>query len=103
MTERTAVDLPGLLNGGVDIQAIAQLAQDIATMLISACAEYARAGGTGEMGAQFDANYKPGEQTGLAFLKLLNDSIGTSGVRTLKTGHSFANAENEADTAASSG
>jgi hypothetical protein len=103
MTDRTSVDIDGLKAGGVDLEAIAQQAQEIARDLINACREYAHAGGTDTMGRQFDLNYKPNEEIGMQFLHLLNDIIGRSGVRTSKTAHAFADTESEANEVAGRG
>ncbi|MFD2420772.1 hypothetical protein [Amycolatopsis pigmentata] len=101
--DRTYVDVEALKAGGVDLERIAEQAQQIRTDLLNAIQACAYAGGTGTMGAQFDENYKPNQQIGVDFLNLFNDAIGTSGVRTSRAARSFADAESDANQAASSG
>lgn len=101
MTDRTSVDIEALKRSGVDLETIAEQAQQIRADLLNAIHACAHAGGTGTMGMQFDLNYKPNEEIGTDFLNLFNDVIGSSGVRTSKVARSFADAEQNANQAAS--
>lgn len=103
MTDRTSVDIDALKAGGIDLEAIARQAQEIARDLADAVREYGHAGGTGTMGREFELNHKPNEEIGMQFLKLLNDTIGKSGVRTSETARAFADTESNANEAAGAG
>ena len=99
MSDRLTVDPEALRNGGVNIQATVNLAVAICRELFAAAEENRGAGGTGEMGEKFDKGYRPGEEHGLKFLRLLEKTIGETGTRTLQTAGVFTDAVNDADAA----
>lgn len=104
MSDRTYVDTESLKAGSIDIDSIAKMATDIRADLLNAIHACANAGGTGQMGEEWKANYHPNEEIGIGFLDLLNATIGTSGIRTAKAAKTFEDALNDANhTAAGSG
>jgi hypothetical protein len=97
--DRTRVDPAELQRGGQFLDTYSRLAGSISGQLRDATTRYARAGGTGEMGEQFNANYKPGEEKALEFLALLEEVVGGAGKATMKTGVHFSQVSDEADAA----
>ncbi|GAA3014397.1 hypothetical protein [Actinokineospora diospyrosa] len=94
---RLSVDPEGLRQGGVNIQATVDLAVNICNELFVAAEENRGAGGTGEIGEKFDSGYRPGEEQGLKFLRLMQRTIGETGSRTVKTAGVFSEASDDAD------
>lgn len=97
--DRLYVDVPALTQGGVNLGQWSSLANQIAGRMRTATTTYRFAGGTGEMGEQFDTNYRPGESKALEFLKLLEDVVGGHAQRTLNAARNFEQTANDADTA----
>jgi hypothetical protein len=100
VSDRTRVDPAELQRGGQGLDTYSTLAGSISSQMRDATTRYARAGGTGEMGEQFNANYKPGEEKALEFLALLEEVVGGAGQATTKTGVHFGQVADEADAAA---
>jgi hypothetical protein len=96
MSDRLAVDVDALRQGGVNIDGITRLALTVRDDLFSATSLYHDAGGTGEMGERFNQGYRPGEAAAVNFLNLLGDTLGDAGSRTVKTARNFADADSEA-------
>jgi len=98
--DRLYVDVAALTRGGVNLGQWSSLANQISGRLRTATTTYRYAGGTGEMGEQFDTNYRPGESKALAFLALLEEVVGGYSQRTLNAAKNFEQTSNEADAAA---
>ncbi|MDA3628114.1 hypothetical protein [Saccharopolyspora oryzae] len=100
MTDRFYADPDGLARGGANLEQWSMLAKEIAAQMRNVTTAYRHAGGTGEMGEQFNTNYKPGETKAIEFLSMLEEAVGGHGERTLKTARSFSDTNDEADAAA---
>jgi len=98
--DRLYVDVGELTNGGSNLAQWSTLANQIATRMRTTTTTYRYAGGTGEMGEQFDANYRPGETKALQFLALLEEVVGGYAQRTLTAAKNFEQTSNDADDAA---
>ncbi|WP_434444124.1 hypothetical protein [Lentzea sp. E54] len=98
---RLSVDTDALLRSGVDVLGATELAKSISRDLLSAVETYRDAGGTGEMGEQFERGYVPGAKRGVDFVNLLSDTLGDASQRTVDTAQSFSNSADEANAAAS--
>jgi hypothetical protein len=98
--DRLYVDVSGLSQGGVNLGHWSDLANQISGRIRTATTTYRYAGGTGEMGEQFDANYRPGETKALEFLRLLEDVVGGYSRRTLAAAKNFEDTATDADAAA---
>ena len=98
--DRLYVDVAALTQGGVNLGQWSTLANQIAGRMRAATTTYRFAGGTGEMGEQFDANYRPGETKALEFLKLLEEVVGGYSQRTLAAAQNFEQTATDADAAA---
>ena len=97
MSDRLYVDVAALTNGGINLDEWSRLAKDIAARMDAAVSLYRNAGGGGEMGEQYNTNYKPGEEKALQFLLLLNEIVGSYSDRTLQVARNFEDTNNEAD------
>ena len=97
MSDRTAVDISLLTNGGINLTQWSLLANQIVNQMRTATETYRYSGGTGEMGEQFDQNYKPGEAKALAFLMMLEKAIGGQSDRTLLVAQNFSNTNQDAN------
>jgi hypothetical protein len=97
--DRLYVDVPALTQGGINLGQYSTLASQIATRMRTTTTTYRFAGGTGEMGEQFDTNYRPGETKALQFLALLEEVVGGYSQRTLDAAKNFEQTENDANTA----
>jgi hypothetical protein len=75
------VDTDALRRAGVDIGRVAETVGSIFSDLNGACTQYVNAGGDGEIGAAVRKNYKPGEASGLDFLRRLGPSLQGDGDR----------------------
>lgn len=91
------VNVPGLTRGGTDLERWSTLAEQIATRMSNATGVYRLAGGTGEMGQQFNTNYKPGEAKALQFLQMLKDVVGGYSDDTLLAAQNFEHTNEDAD------
>jgi hypothetical protein len=100
MSDRLYVDVAALTRGGVDLDQWSVLADQIAGRIQAATQTYRYSGGTGEMGEQFDTNYRPGEAKALEFLALLVEIVGGYSERTLNAAKTFDQANTDADAAA---
>lgn len=99
MTDRLYVDIAALTRGGINLGEWSALANRIGGRLQSATATYRNAGGTGEMGEQFNTNYKPGEEKALEFLVLLMQVVGSYSEKTLEAAKNFQQTDNDASAA----
>ena len=97
MSDRLYVDVEALTRGGINLAQWSALANQIGGRLQSATATYRNAGGTGEMGEQFTANYKPGEQKALEFLLILMKVVGSYSEKTFEAAKVFDETNTEAD------
>jgi hypothetical protein len=100
VSDRLYVDVAALTRGGIDLNQWSTLADQIAGRVTSATQTYRYSGGTGEMGEQFDTNYKPGEAKALEFLALLVEIVGGYADRTLLAARTFDQTNTDADAAA---
>jgi hypothetical protein len=99
VSDRLYVDVAALTRGGINLAQWSTLANQIGGKLQSATSTYRNAGGTGEMGEQFNTNYKPGEQKALEFLVLLMQVVGSYSAKTLDAAKNFERTDTDADTA----
>ncbi|GAB1515276.1 hypothetical protein [Actinophytocola sp. KF-1] len=99
MNDRLYVDVEALTRGGINLAQWSALANRIGGRLQGAAATYRNAGGTGEMGEQFDTNYKPGEQKALEFLVMLMKVVGSYSEKTFEAAKVFEESNTEADAA----
>ncbi len=97
MSDRLYVDVEALTRGGINLAQWSALANQIGGRLQGATATYRNAGGTGEMGEQFNTNYKPGEQKALEFLLILMKVVGSYSAKTFDAARSFEETNTEAD------
>lgn len=95
--ENLHVDVSSLAQGGTDLERWSQLANRITNQIRTATATYRFAGGTGEMGEQFDTNYKPGEAKALEFLMMLEEVVGGYADDTFQVAQNFEQTNNDAD------
>ena len=96
MNDRLYVDVAALTRGGINLSQWSVLANQIGGRIQSATATYRNAGGTGEMGEQFNTNYKPGEQKALEFLVLLMRVVGSYSEKTFEVAKVFEETDDEA-------
>lgn len=95
-----SADVEGLRVAGVDITEWSNLAGNIADKVHAATVKYQKAGGTGgDMTESFNANYRPGEQKALEFLRLLDTEIGGLGGRTIEVAQTFQQTDDDANQA----
>ncbi|MBK1787783.1 hypothetical protein [Prauserella cavernicola] len=99
MSDRLYVDINALNQGGLNLDHWSDLANNITRRVRTATEQYGDAGGTGEMGQQFDENYKPGEGKALEFLTLLEDGVGGLAESTLLVAKNFDQTNDDADSA----
>jgi hypothetical protein len=97
VSDRLHVDVEALTRGGTNLAQWSALANQIGGRLQGATATYRNAGGTGEMGEQFNTNYKPGEQKALEFLLILMKVVGSYSAKTFDAAKVFEETNTEAD------
>ncbi|WP_143021461.1 hypothetical protein [Prauserella marina] len=97
MSDRLYVDVNILNQGGLNLDQWSDLARNVTRRVRTATERYGDAGGTGEMGEQFDQNYKPGEWKALEFLTLLEKGVGGLSESTLLVAKNFERANDDAD------
>jgi len=100
VSDRLYVDIDALTRGGIDLDRWSVLAKQIAGRMESATVTYQHSGGTGEMGEQFDTNYKPGEVKALEFLALLEQIVGGYSSRTIDAARNFDQTNDDASSSA---
>lgn len=103
MTDQLIVDVDALRRGGINIDEVARTCHSILRELYSAVAEYAGAGGDGEIGKAMQLNYEPGRDDAMEFLDLLIRSLSQHGDRTLTVGNVFHSTNDGATTTAHGG
>ncbi|OLF17638.1 hypothetical protein [Actinophytocola xanthii] len=95
-----SADVEGLRSAGINITRWSTLARNIADRVHAATVRYQNAGGTGgDMTKSFNANYRPGEQKALEFLRLLDIEIGGLGSRTIEVAQTFEQTNDDANQA----
>ncbi|MFB9570218.1 hypothetical protein [Saccharopolyspora hordei] len=97
MTDRLQVDVAALARGGTNLDQWSTMARQLAEHMRSVTAAYRHAGGTGEMGEQFDTNYRPGAEKAMEFLSLLEEAVGGCSDSTLRAARNFSDTAEEAD------
>jgi hypothetical protein len=97
VNDRLYVDVQALTQGGINLAQWSALANQIGGRLQGATATYRNAGGTGEMGEQFNTNYKPGEEKALEFLRILMTVVGSYSQKTFDAAKVFDETNTEAD------
>lgn len=97
MSQNIQVDTNQLGVGAREFTELANLCTSIGRDLLSACAQYRGAGGTGDLGEKFDATYTPGEQAAVQFLAALADAFGVDGVRLANAVRIFLETEAETE------
>ncbi|MER6992722.1 hypothetical protein ABT337_30025 [Saccharopolyspora hirsuta] len=100
MSDRLQVDVAALARGGANLDQWSTMANQLAARMRSVTAAYRDAGGTGEMGEQFDTNYRPGAEKAMEFLAMLEEAVGGYSDSTLKVARKFGDTNDEADGAA---
>ncbi|SEG75396.1 hypothetical protein SAMN02982929_03446 [Saccharopolyspora kobensis] len=97
VSDRVYVDTAGLTRGGLNLGQWSSTANRLAAHMRNVTATYRHAGGTGEMGEQFDANYRPGAEKAMEFLSMLEEAVGGISEKTLLAGKKFEDTDDEAN------
>lgn len=99
MSDDLRVDIEALQSAGLNLSQWSDMADQIAKRMEQATAQYADAGGGGEMGKAFDEHYKPGEGKALEFLEILKKELGGAGQRTIQTAKNYDETDDDASRA----
>ncbi|MGW1680198.1 hypothetical protein [Saccharopolyspora sp. NPDC002376] len=97
MNDRLYVDTSGLTRGGINLSQWSSTANRLAAHMRNVTATYRHAGGSGEMGKQFDENYRPGAEKAMEFLSMLEEAVGGVSEKTLLAGRKFEDTDDEAN------
>lgn len=97
VNDRVYVDTTALTRGGVNLGQWSSMASRLAAHMRNVTTTYRHAGGTGEMGEQFDQNYRPGAEKAMEFLSMLEEAVGGVSEKTLLAGKKFEDTDDEAN------
>lgn len=89
-----SVDIEALERGGVNVKHLATLAATIYGDLFNVTSKYGHElGGNGDIGKSFEANYYPGADASLQFLRDLKDLVDAHGGKIIDLGVFFGNVD----------